>query len=80
MKETVVNTQTIEQWDIVSKHYSIEWAVIYIGDGLKIHPHSQFVEDTCINIDTHKYCCLEYYKQENYKIMSFDEWKKVNKS
>jgi len=61
-KKQVVNVTTQEEWDIVCKE---------LNNGLNFTYNKRI---PCIELHKNKYGSLDYYKTNNYQILTFDEW------
>lgn len=65
----VIRVKTKEEWDIVSKFYNVNWA-----DKSAWYFYKEY---TCINPDG-GYSPINYYNNNNYKILEFEEWEIKN--
>lgn len=67
MKKEVVNVRSQEEWDYVTEKSGIKWSNgacwQHIG------------EECCINIYDKKYWSIDVYQNENFSILSFEEFK-----
>lgn len=65
-----VNVKSQKEWDFVSEKLGYKWN---IPDGY-LPKHKTL---TCINLMYQSFCDIEYYKSNNYTILSFEEWLKI---
>lgn len=67
-ENAVVHCETQEQWDFVIKKLNYNLAKFV---------WSNYNKESCIRLDWDYYCYYSYYKNQNYKIYSFQEWCKT---
>ena len=65
-----VHCKTQEEWDFVTKFLKYEWKDLKAWNIYK--------DRSCINLTDTAYGPEKYYKDEKYKIYTFDEWKIIN--
>jgi len=64
--KVVVHCKTEQEWDIATEKLGYKWSDATNWDFYK--------EDSCINLNEVYYGNTKFYINDNYTILSFDEW------
>lgn len=65
--ERVVECKTKDHWIYVNDHLNT-------SRNLSLDNWDEYQEDSCINLVDGKYGNYQYYSENNYQILTFEEW------